>query len=82
MKQLTFHGPGRYFTVPGNFTLEAGESAKVDDELADTLVRANPRVTLTIKTAKPRKNARKRSTSQPEALEGEGQPIATNDQEE
>jgi hypothetical protein len=81
MKLLTFHGPGRYFVVPGHFTLEAGGSRSVDDELADTLVRANQRVNLTIKAAKPRKNARKRLASQPEARQGEGQPIATDQKE-
>jgi hypothetical protein len=75
MKLLTFHGPGRYFVVPGHFTIEAGESHKVDDELADTLVRANTRVNLTIESAQAR------SKSKPEAHQGEGQPIATDQKE-
>lgn len=75
MKLLTFHGPGHFFEVPGHFTLAAGESHKVDDELADTLVSANPHVELTIEAAP------ERSKSKPAARKGEGQPTAIDQKE-
>lgn len=87
MKLLTFYGPGRYLEVPGHFTLALGESHEVDDHLAETLVSANPNVRLLIddlpaKRAGAKRRASDGERSQPEAQEGEGQPSATDPQEE
>ena len=85
MKLLTFHGPkGHFFEVPGFFKIVSGDSHEIDEHLAEAVVRANPEVPLTL-TDPPKKAGHKAAAeaeSQPEAHEGEGQPTATDPQEE
>ena len=85
MKLLTFDGPkGHLFEVPGFFTIAAGDSHEIDEHVAEAVVRANPKVPLMI-TDLPKKRGHKadaEAESQPEAQQGEGQPTATDPQEE
>jgi len=81
LKLLTFHGPAHHtFVVPGHFTLAGGESVLVEDHVADWLTTANPNSHLTAAPAPSKRG--KRQESQPEAHKGEGQPTATDPQEE
>jgi hypothetical protein len=92
VKELTWDGTGT-LVIPGH-TLAGGKSAKISDKDAQDLVEANPGLPITI-TDLPAKSGRKRraggatpkrraksAQSQPEAHAGEGQPIATEPQEE
>lgn len=76
MKNLTFHGEG-LLEVPGFCLLKQGQSEELPDEIADAVVRANPGLQVTVSPVHKR-----RSTSQPEAHEGEGQPTASTNEKE
>jgi len=83
VKRFSFHGPSHVLEVPGYFTLQRGESVDIDDQLAETLLAANPRLVLTVTDTKQRPRTRLGNATlditaepsgdaEPEAHSGEG----------
>ena len=72
MKLLTHTGRG-ILVIPGVARLNMGESVQVSEAVADALARVTPPLPIEISSD---------DESQPEARQGEGQPIPHDPQEE
>jgi hypothetical protein len=72
VKLLTHTARRGILTIPGVARLEAGESEQVSDAVADALMRVEPPLPIEISEISGD------SASQPQAQQGEGQSIATD----